>query len=460
MYKKQKIHFVGIGGVGMSGIAEVMLNLGYPVSGSDLKASNVTRRLKKKGARIFYGHGRKNVEDADVVVVSSAINKNNPEILAAQTKKIPIIQRAEMLAELMRFSKYGIAVAGTHGKTTTTSLVASVLYEGGYDPTMIIGGKVNSIRANARLGKGDFMVAEADESDGSFLKLSPSIAVITGIDREHMDYYQNFSEVIKTYLTFANKVPFYGAVICCVDHPTVKRLIPKIDKRVITYGFSEEAELNARNLVSKGIQMSYDLFIEGEKRERIILNLAGNHNVLNSLVAIAIALEVGIPLKKVQKALKNFKGIQRRCDVLLNNRSITIIDDYGHHPEEIKVTISAVRQAFNGRLITLFQPHRYTRTHDLFSEFMESFDETNVLLMTDIYSAGETPINGVNAKKLAQAIEENRKRDVFYIPKNKKIVDEVLKFIQPGDVLLSLGAGDVTHIGRECAKRLKSGGGR
>lgn len=440
----------------MSGIAEVMLNLGYPVSGSDLKVSNITRRLKKKGAGIFHGHGRKNVEGADIVVMSSAINKNNPEILAAQTKKIPIIQRAEMLAELMRFSKYGIAVAGTHGKTTTTSLVASVLYEGGYDPTMIIGGKVNSIRANARLGRGDFMVAEADESDGSFLKLSPSIAVITSIDREHMDYYQNFSEVVKAYLNFANKVPFYGAVICCLDHPTVKRLIPKIDKRVITYGFSEGAELSAGNLVNEGIQTSYDLFIEGKKKERIVLSLAGNHNVLNSLAAIAVALEIGIPLKKVQKALKNFKGIQRRCDVLLSNRLVTVIDDYGHHPEEIKVTISAVREAFNGRLVILFQPHRYTRTHDLFSEFVESFDEASVLLMTDIYSAGEPPINGVNAKKLARAIEENRKRDVFYIPKSEKIVDEVLKFIRPGDVFLSLGAGDVTHIGRECAKRLKA----
>ena len=438
----------------MSGIAEVLLNLGYPVSGSDLKRSNVTRRLKNKGGKVFYGHRKGNVDGSDVVVVSSAIARDNPELVEAGSRSIPIIQRAEMLAELMRFSKYGIAVSGTHGKTTTTSLVASVLYHGGQDPTMIIGGRVNSFRANARLGKGDFMVAEADESDGSFLKLSPSVVVITSIDREHMDFYHDFSRMKEAYLAFTGKISFYGAAICCIDHPVVCELIPKIRKRVIPYGFSEGAYVSAKNESFDGPTSSYDLWIGGEKKGRVKLNLPGRHNILNSLAAVAVAMELNIPLPKVMKAFRGFKGIQRRCEVLLKNSSITVIDDYGHHPEEIRATLKAVRGAYAGRLVTLFQPHRFTRTKDLFKDFPAAFDVTDVLLMTDIYPAGETPIPRVNSRALAKTISKKGKKTV-YLPKNKKIVDEVIKILQPGDVLLTLGAGDVTKIGHEIARRLK-----
>lgn len=445
----------------MSGIAEVLLNLGYPVSGSDLKGSGVTRRLKKRGAAIRIGHRRENLDSAEVVVVSSAVRKGNPEVMAAEERKIPIIQRAEMLAELMRFSKFGVAVAGTHGKTTTTSLVASVLYNGGCDPTMIIGGRVNSFKSNARLGRGDFMVAEADESDGSFLKLSPTIAVITGIDREHMDFYSDFNRVQEAFLQFARKVPFYGAVICCRDHPVVRQLIPKIDKRVVTYGLAEGADFEAKNILRQKGHTSYDLCVYGKKIGGIELNLMGRHNVLNSLAAIAVAFELDIPFKKIHQALKSFSGIERRCQVLLKNGSITVLDDYGHHPEEIKVTLEAIREAYPGRrLVTLFQPHRYTRTKDLFDDFTQAFDRVDCLMVTDIYPASEEPIAGVSAQSLAEAIRRKKGGEVVYLPKDKKIADEIVKAIQPGDLFVSLGAGDVTKIGKECARRLKGFGTR
>lgn len=447
---------MGIGGVGMSGIAEVLRNLGYPVSGSDQKSSETTRRLKKRGVTVSYGHDQKNIAGAGVVVVSSAIKPHNPEVMAAREAKIPIVQRAEMLSELMRFSKYGIAVAGTHGKTTTTSLIACTLYSGGHDPTMIIGGKVNNFKSNARLGKGEFMVAEADESDGSFLKLSPSIAVITNIDREHMDFYGDFAEVVHTYSQFIQKLPFYGAAVCCIDHPVVRELVQRIEKRVLTYGFSEDAQFRALNVSFEGAKTSFDLQVMGEDRGRITLNLAGSHNVLNSLAAIAVAEELKIPMAKVQKALRTFKGIHRRCEVLLQNPSVTVIDDYGHHPEEIKATLKAVRGAFAGRLVALFQPHRYSRTKDLFPDFLKAFDDADVLLLTDIYAAGEAPIDGIHSSELAKSIRAARgENGVHYLPKDKSLIGEVVKMIRPGDVLLSLGAGDVTHMGRECAKQLK-----
>lgn len=456
MFKKHPIHLIGIGGIGMSGIAEVLINLGYPVSGSDLKKTSLTHRLKKKGARLFYGHQRHHVEGADVVVVSSAISKDNPELLEAIRSKLLIIPRAEMLAELMRFSKYGIAVAGTHGKTTTTSLVASLLYAGGLDPTMIIGGKLNSFRSNARLGKGDFLVAEADESDGSFLKLSPAIAVITSIDREHMDYYKEFHWVTNAFLEFANKVPFYGAVVACIDHPVVKTLMPDMKKRFISYGLDEKAMVNADNLVFESGGSSFDLKINQQNQGRVTVNLLGKHNVLNSLAAIAVGYELGIPLSKMKKALKEFKGIHRRCEILLNNGQVTVLDDYGHHPEEIRATLDGIRSTHSGRIVTLFQPHRYTRTQDLFNDFKTCFDQTDVLLVTDIYPAGEPPIAGVNAEALVRAIADVRgKNHAMYLPKDGMLVNEVVKMILPGDILLSLGAGDVTQIGRECAKKLE-----
>lgn len=456
MYKKHRIHFVGIGGVGMSGIAEVLLNLGYPVSGSDLKRSNVTRRLKDKGAFICYGHRRPNIGWAEVVVVSSAIRKDNPELLEAKKRKIKIIQRAEMLAELMRFSKYGVAVSGTHGKTTTTSLVASILYAGGLDPTMIIGGRVNSFRSNARLGRGDFMVAEADESDGSFLKLSPAIEVITNIDREHMDYYKNFEEVKNTYLEFTKKIPFYGAAICCIDHPVVRSLIPKIEKRVVTYGLSDGAQFIAKQIKAKEGKMTYQLSVRGESRGKITLNLMGRHNVQNSLAALAVADELEIPLTKAAQALRSFKGIHRRCEILFRNKNITVIDDYGHHPEEIKATLKAISESYpKQRLVCLFQPHRYTRTQDLFGELAGAFDKCDFLMMTDIYSAGETPIKGIHSQKLVSAIKRKRRTLTVYLHRSEKLIDDVLSLLRPKDILVMLGAGDVTQIGRECARRLK-----
>ncbi len=455
MYRKLKIHFVGIGGVGMSGIAEVLLNLGYPVSGSDMKPSQVTRRLKNRGAKIYYGHKGMHVGDAQVVVVSSAIKPDNPEMAEATIKHIPILARADMLAELMRFSRFGIAVAGTHGKTTTTSLIASVLHAGGTDPTMVIGGRVNNFRSNARLGSGEFMVAEADESDGSFLKLSPSIAVITNIDREHMDFYGTFGRVKKSYITFANKIPFYGSVICCTDHPVVRQIIPHITKRVVTYGMSEDATWNARNIRYERGRTIYDLYVNGELKDEITLNLLGEHNVKNSLATLAVAGELLIPLKKSKKALSGFKGIHRRLETLFQNKDFTVLDDYGHHPVEIKATLSAIRGAYTGRIVTLFQPHRYSRTQDMFKDFTKAFSKTDELLVTDIYAAGESPLDGVHSKKLAAAIGKKTKKMVTYVPKDKNLVDHVVKFIKPGDVLLSLGAGDVTKMGRECAKRIK-----
>lgn len=440
----------------MSGIAEVLLNLKYPVSGSDLKRSTVAQRLKKKGARIHYGHRGANLQDAEVVVVSSAIKPTNPELVEARERHLPIMQRAEMLAELMRFSRYGIAVSGTHGKTTTTSLVASVLYKGKIDPTVIIGGRVNTFKSNARLGKGDFMVAEADESDGSFLKLSPAIAVITNVDREHMDYYQDFDHVKSSYLQFASKIPFYGTVVACIDHPVVAELIPQIKKRVTTYGFSEKAHYRAVNLVAANGQVCFELMTGGQSRGKVTIGLSGRHNVLNSLAAIAVADEVGIPLKKTAEALKSFSGIHRRMEVLLKNSKYVVLDDYGHHPEEIKATLSAVREAYpDRRMVCLFQPHRYTRTQDMFIELASSFDAADQLILTDIYAAGETPIDGITSEKLVQAMKPQRGDKVIYLPKNKDLVAAVVSRVQPGDVLISLGAGDVTKLGRECATRLK-----
>lgn len=455
MYQKQSIHLVGIGGVGMSGIAEVLLNLGYPVSGSDLKSGATTRRLKKKGAQIFYGHKKSNIGDATVVVVSSAIKPNNPELVRAGEKQIPVIQRAEMLAELMRFTRYGIAIAGTHGKTTTTSLIASVLYHAGIDPTMIIGGRVNSFRSNARLGRGDFMVAEADESDGSFLKIAPTIVVITNIDREHMEYYKNFKRVKEAYVAFANKIPFYGVAVCCGDHPTVRHIIPQIAKRVLVYGFGPDAEIRAQNIVFREGYTLYDLSIAGIDQGQVTLNLLGEHNVRNSLAAVAVASELGISISKIKTAFKNFKGIQRRCEILLRNTKVTVLDDYGHHPEEIKATLKAIRGSFAGRLVTVFQPHRYTRTKDLYQELTHSFDGTDVLLVTDIYAAGENPAKNITAKKLAGDIKKVLGKKVVYVQKNHKIADNILKHICDGDVVLTLGAGDITRIGREIAQKLK-----
>lgn len=439
----------------MSGIAEVLINLGYPVSGSDIKKSMITARLKRLGATIHYGHAAKHISDSDVVVISSAVKNSNPEVLAAHKAHIPVVQRAEMLAEIMRLARYGIAVAGTHGKTTTTSLIAEILNTGGLDPTIVIGGKVNSLKSNAKLGKGHFMVAEADESDGSFLKLVPAIAVVTNMDREHMDHYGNFDKYREAFREFCNRLPFYGVAVLCAEHPETQALSASMLGRTLLYGFSKDHDWNAQNISYSGPLSEYDLYRKTQYVERITLNIPGSHNVLNSLAAIAVADEVGVSLAKIKKALKMYQGVGRRMEITYQGGGVTAVDDYGHHPVEIQATLAAMRQAFTGRLVVLFQPHRFSRTQDLFSDFVNSFGFVDRLFITDIYSAGETPIQGLHSCKMVDAIKKQQGGGVSYLARNDRLVDSLIDEIKSGDVFLSLGAGDVTKLGRDIAKGLK-----
>lgn len=439
----------------MSGIAEVLLNLGYPVSGSDMKRSPITNRLKRLGAKIHIGHQAKNVKDVDVMVVSSAIRSSNPEVVQAHKQKIQVVQRAEMLAEIMHLAKYGIAVAGTHGKTTTTSLTATVLHAGKIDPTVIIGGKLKSLRSNAKLGRGDFMLTEADESDGSFLKLFPTISVVTNMDPEHMDHYGTFDKYRDAFFQFCQNLPFYGLAVLCGEHPETVALGKKIEKRSLLYGFSKKHDWNAQNIEYQGPVCHYDLYKQDQLIDQIELNIPGRHNVLNSLASIAVADEIGVGITQIKKGLKLFKGVGRRMEVLYRSRDITAIDDYGHHPAEIKATLTAIRRAFAGRLVVLFQPHRYSRTKDLFKEFVESFDLADFLLVMGVYAAGESPIKGVSGKKLAESIRKKKKATVQYVPQSSKMVSQIVDNLQVGDVFLSLGAGDVTKVARGVAKELK-----
>ena len=456
MYRKLNIHFVGIGGIGMSGIAEVLHNLGNHISGSDLKRTPVTDRLKRLGIRIGIGHKAKNIGTADVVVVSTAIDKTNIEIQEALKYGIRIIRRAEMLAQIMRLIKYGIAVAGTHGKTTTTSLLASIVHEAGLDPTLIIGGRLNSMRTNAKLGKGDFIIAEADESDGSFLHLLPTITIVTNMDAEHMDHYGNFENYREAFRKFCDLIPFYGVNVLCGEHPETVKLAKQSKKRFLLYGFSKQHDLNAQNVTFDGIACEYELYFKDRFVDRIRVNIPGLHNVLNSLAAIAVASELGISIKVTKKSLGGFKGVGRRMELLHQAGGITVIDDYGHHPVEIQATLKAVRKAFAGRLVVLFQPHRFTRTRDLFDDFVKSFGLADQLFITDIYAASEKPIKGVTSQSLVKEIQQ-KKSDacVQYIPKNETIAETLVNFLKPGDIFLSLGAGDVTKIGHEVAKKLK-----
>jgi UDP-N-acetylmuramate--alanine ligase len=456
MYKEQHIHFVGIGGIGMSGIAEVLLNLKYPVSGSDLKRSSTVTRLRRLGAKVYIGHKEKNVADVDVMVVSSAVNKSNPEVMRAHKLGIPVIQRAEMLAELIRLVKYGIAVAGTHGKTTTTSLMASVLQTAKIDPTVIIGGKVKSLRSNARLGKGDFIITEADESDGSFLKLLPTIAVVTNIDHEHLDHYGSFKNCVNAFQTFCSRIPFYGVSILCGEDKETAALSERLKKRHQLYGLSKKHDWNAQDIDYQGAQSSFDVYKKEEFQARVIVNLPGKHNVLNALAVVAVADEIGISMKHIQRGLEKFKGVGRRMEILHRGKDVIAIDDYGHHPTEIKATLDAIRRAYAGRLVVLFQPHRYSRTRDLFKDFVSSFDLADHLFVTGVYSAGESSITGVSGRKLAEAIKARKKDKVAYLPSSKKMLDQVIDELKPGDVFLSLGAGDVTQMGRKVAKAIKA----
>lgn len=447
--KKYHIHFVGIGGIGMSGIAELLINLGYSVSGSDIKKTDITERLSRIGGIIFEGHDGKSVTGADVVVISSAVKPDNPEVVAAKEAGIPVIPRAEMLAELMRL-KYSIAVAGAHGKTTTTSMVATVLGKAGLDPTVVIGGKLKSIGLNAVLGKGDFLVAEADESDGSFLKMSPAIAVVTNIDREHLDHYGNMENIKDAFASFINSVPFYGTSVVCLDNEPLQDILPFIKKRFITYGLSSQADIQARGIKLEGFKSFFSVFLNGKKLGDIILNLPGIHNVYNSLAATAVSLELGVCFESIQDAFSSIQGVQRRLEHKGEANGAKVFDDYGHHPTEIKTTLAALREIYPENKITvIFQPHRYSRTRDLFDEFARSFYQSDSLVLLPIYAAGEKEIQELSHVVLAEAISAHGHREVHTIDSLDAAADLVLKAINPGDVILTLGAGNVWQLGEK-----------
>ncbi|MGW8160820.1 MAG: UDP-N-acetylmuramate--L-alanine ligase [Desulfobulbales bacterium] len=451
MYKKTKhIHFVGIGGIGMSGIAELLLNLGYKVSGSDLRTSDITRRLERLGAKINFGHNGQWVDGSDVVVTSSAIGSENPEVVAANEYHVPVIQRAEMLAELMRLKKYGIAVAGSHGKTSTTSMVSWLLHQAGLDPTVVIGGKVDSLGGNAKLGEGEFLVAEADESDGSFLKLSPVIEVVTNIDLEHLDYYRDLDHIKDVFIQFMERIPFYGAVVLCLDDPNIASLLPRIHKRMITYGLSEQADVHATEILSLGRQSEFTVRQGNRSLGRVTLNIPGRHTIYNSLATVAVGLELEIDFQVIARALETFEGVQRRLEVKGESAGIIVVDDYGHHPTEIRATLDAVREGWpDRRLVVAFQPHRYTRTKSLFDEFKTAFHRADVLVLTDIYAASEAPLEGVNTAALVEAVKQHGQRDVHYLPDIERLPVELKKLVRPGDLLVTLGAGNIVHTGEE-----------
>jgi UDP-N-acetylmuramate--alanine ligase len=453
MLKFRQIHFVGIGGSGMSGIAEVLLNLGYQVSGSDQKRSAVTDRLVKLGARIFEGHAASNVAEAQVVVISTAVKADNPEVTQARRQGLPVIPRAEMLAELMRL-KYAVAVAGSHGKTTTTSMVAMVLDKGGLDPTVVVGGRVATLGSGARLGKGEFIVAEADESDRSFLKLTPTVAIVTNIDREHLDTYKDLADVQEAFLNFVNKVPFYGAAVLCLDDPAVQDILPRVERRIVTYGVSRQAEVSARDVVLGPMESTYTACSGGAVLGTIELPVPGHHNVLNSLAAVAVGLDLGVPFAAVKEGLASFTGVDRRFQLRGEAGGITVIDDYGHHPTEIRATLETLRgRAGTRRTVVLFQPHRYTRTLHLWDDFCRAFHLADLVLIADIYPAGEEPIEGISSETLAAAISGKGHRQVIYGGELRAAVDRLVREVREGDVVLTLGAGSVWTAGDELLRR-------
>ena len=455
LQKKHGVHFVGLGGIGMSGIAEVLLNLGYDVSGSDLRDSDVIRRLGSLGARVHIGHRKANLTgNPSAVVISSAVKFSNPEVIEARKRHIPVIPRAEMLAELMRM-KYGVAVAGSHGKTTTTSMVAAVLGAAGLDPTMVLGGRLKSLGSSAKLGQGDILVAEADESDGTFLLLSPTIAVVTNIDREHMDFYQTVDRLTESFLAFINKVPFYGLAVLCLDDPHVRSLISKVKKRFTTYGLSPEADFYAQDLQAKAMEVQFSVWHRSRSLGKLMLRMPGRHNALNALAAVAVGQELEVPFDQVAKALEGFTGIHRRFEVKGEPGGVMVIDDYGHHPAEIQATLLAIRDGWSRPLTVIFQPHRYSRTHDLFDEFLSAFDGADRLILTDIYSAGEEKIQGIQAEDLYRAIKRRGHLEVEFIPDKNEIAGRVLPGLKAGDIVLTLGAGDIYTVGETLVESLQ-----
>jgi UDP-N-acetylmuramate--alanine ligase len=459
--KIQRIHFVGIGGIGMSGIAEVLLNLGYKVSGSDLRTSAVTQRLAGFGATTFEGHRAENIAGAEVVVTSSAIAQDNPEVTEAHKLHIPVIQRAEMLAELMRL-KYGIAIAGMHGKTTTTSMVAAVLAAGGLDPTVVVGGRVDAMGSNARLGKSQYLVAEADESDRSFLKLTPILSVVTNIDREHMDCYRNMRDVKKTFLEFMDRIPFYGMIVACNDDPLLRRLLSEVQRRTVTYGTKRGSDFLIKSEETKregsGDSRPYSRFhVMYQKKDlgEFTLHVPGVHNVLNATAAIAVGLGLDVPVEYIRAALDQFRGVDRRFQLRGRVAGISVIDDYGHHPTEIKATLAAARQCGFRKIHVIFQPHRYTRTRDLMEEFTTAFTDADSVFVLGIYAASEKPIEGITAEALAQRIHEKSGKSVEYAKSTVDAIERAVSTAQDGDMILTLGAGSVSQLGTMLVEELK-----
>ncbi len=438
--RSQRVHFIGIGGIGMSGIAEILLNLGHRISGSDLKQSPVTERLARLGATIFTGHDAANIAGADVVVTTSALSSTNPEVLAAHQQGIPVIQRAEMLAELMRL-KYGVAIAGMHGKTTTTSMIAAVLAAGGLDPTVVVGGRIEALGSSARLGRSEYLVAEADESDRSFLKLSPILAVVTNIDREHMDCYRDMEDVERAFLDFMDRVPFYGLTVACLDDPKLAALLPRVRRRVLTYGQAAEAAFRLEILPSvAGHKSQFVVHRNGNALGPFTLSVPGLHNLRNATAAVAIGTQLNIPPEKIAVGLAEFNGVERRFQQKGIVRGITVVDDYGHHPTEIRATLEAARQCGFSRILVLFQPHRYTRTRDLQPEFLHCFDAADAVWVLDIYAASEAPIAGVDAEALVRSID---RAEVVYSPSFEAAVEDIARVAQPGDLILTMGAGNI-----------------
>jgi UDP-N-acetylmuramate--alanine ligase len=456
------IHLVGIGGSGMGGIAEVLLNLGYEVQGSDLKANAVTARLARLGAKIFVGHAAEHLGKADVVVVSSAVNRENPEVAAALANRIPVVPRAEMLGELMRF-RYSVAVAGTHGKTTTTSLVASVLAEGGLDPTFVIGGRLKSADSNARLGAGRYLVAEADESDASFMHLQPMIAVVTNIDNDHLGTHEgDFARLKQSFVEFLHNLPFYGLAVLCADDAEVRSILGEIARPIVTYGFGEGADLRAVDVERAGLQSHFTALREGRAPVRLTVNLPGRHNVLNSLAAVAVATELGVADVAIQRALSNFQGIDRRLQQLGEihwaGGSATVVDDYGHHPTEVEATVEAVRQAWpNRRLVLAFQPHRFTRTRDLLDDFGRALSVCDVLLVTEVYAAGEAPIAGADGRAICRVVRTRGRVEPVFVERVDELAEALRQVLHDDDVVLTMGAGNIGAVAADLKSRFAAG---
>lgn len=455
----KKIHFIGIGGIGMSGLAEILINQGFKVSGSDLALSEVTDHLQDLGAEIYKGHNSKNLLDVDLVVYSSAVNLENPEVKEARNRKIPTIKRAEMLAETMRM-KYGIGIAGTHGKTTTTSMVGLVLTEGGIDPTIIVGGKLSGLGGtNARLGNGDYIVVEADEFDRTFLQLTPSIAAITTLEQEHLDTYKDLDDIKSAFVQFANKVPFYGFIVLCLDEPALQDIIPSINKTIVTYGVSPQADVRAVDISFENNKSTYTVIYMGEELGKINLNIPGLHYVKNSLVAVTIAKKMGIDFKKIQLALANFSGVYRRFETKYNNK-ILVIDDYAHHPTETTATLLGIRAGWKRRLIAVFQPHLYSRTRDFYAEFGRSFLNSDIFICTDVYPAREKPIEGVTGKLIADAAKDFGHKNVIYEEDKSKIPALLKSLVKEDDIIITMGAGDIWKMGEKFVEEIKNKKGK